>query len=136
AMDLQRDPPTFLPSPSLVAPGGIGGEEEGRGLQSDGTGTSMGLPWASRMWSWLELREKEGRFCVGHQASRPLLNLLTTSQNPFPSKTRILTAFRERFVKTKTVPLKGSSPRDWRQRAARPSMPRRKSAGFTASINR
>ena len=102
-------------------------------FQSGGIEASMGFPLENRICNWLGLTEKLLVPCEGHQGKRPKENLFCASQKPLPSNTNIFNELRFLLVKMNIMPLKGSSSKALRQRAASPSMPARKSAGRTAN---
>src|SRR5690242_21461158 len=78
-------------------------------------------------------RSDSGPLSPSYAARQHLESRFWHNQKPWPSYTSSLRAVRWRLRKTNTVPLKGSSPSAARHCCARPSIPRRKSTGSTAT---
>src|SRR5262249_51011222 len=117
-------PPRSRKGPS--GPGQAGGPT---GRQSATVPVRVGSPAESRTASWCAAsRCAPPCAAEGHHGKR-----LWQSQNPWPSYMSTFSAVALRLRKTKTAPANGSCRRASWQSCARPSIPRRKSAGSTAT---
>ena len=92
-----------------------------------------GRPCCNKICNSVDAHSNDVVFSVGHHLSLPDEKRRLISQKPRPSYTRILTLLRLLFVKTKIIPENGSCFNTSLHTPARPSIPRRKSMGWTAN---